>query len=176
MNPQDTILYGFKQITLANRLEPDRHPSYPSKLRGDKWVQACLKPKLEPGVPEEIAFLFETARGSMVYGLYFLPLASLAREQCYRVLEAGARQRCLQLGLLKGRQAKDKFLLDVGFAEILKALTKAGKISPLDVDRWSAVLFLRNCFSHPTSQSITRLEDAVSTLDYAADLLNRLFT
>jgi hypothetical protein len=157
-------------------LEPDRHLSYPSKLRGDKWVRACLKPQLESCVPEEIAFLFETARGSMVYGLYFLPLASLARERCYRVLEAGVRRRCLQLGLLKTKQAKDKYLRDAGFAEILKALTKTGKIPPPDADAWLAIPFLRNRYSHPTSQSISGLEDAVGTLAYTAELLNRLFS
>lgn len=44
---------GFKQILLENLLEPDEHPSYPSRLRGDKWVRECLKPQLDSNVPVE---------------------------------------------------------------------------------------------------------------------------
>lgn len=69
---------GFKQIRPENLLEPDEHPSYPSRLRGNKWVLTCLKPRLDSNVPVEVAFLFEVARGAMIYGMYFLPLAGLA--------------------------------------------------------------------------------------------------
>ena len=104
----DNIQYGFKQISPANLLEHDDHPSYPSRLRGNKWVRECLKPQLESSVPDEVAFLFEVARGAMVYEIFFLPLSSLATEQGFRVLEAGARQRCNQLGLLKKKSDKTK--------------------------------------------------------------------
>ena len=60
---RDTIGYGFKQISPANLLKEDNHPAHPSGLRGEQWVRACLKPQLKSTVPEEIAFLFEVARG-----------------------------------------------------------------------------------------------------------------
>src|SRR5689334_10516617 len=89
MNPPlksaQAIQYGFKQISRTNLLKHDEHPAYPSRLKSEKWVEACLKPRLAPTVPDEVAFLFEVARGSMVYGMFFLPLASLATEQSFRV-------------------------------------------------------------------------------------------
>ena len=175
MKPDEMIQYGFKRISPTNLLQPDNHPSHPSRLRGERWVRACLKPQLESCVPEEIAFLFEVARGAMVYGMYFQPLAALTSEQCYRVLEAGARGRCSQLGLLKGKRSKDKGLQDVGFAELLKALTKAGKIPKADLEAWSTMPYLRNRYSHPTAQTIVSLESAVGVLAFTSELLNRLF-
>jgi hypothetical protein len=149
---------GFKQITLENLLKPDDHPSYPSRLRGDKWVLACLKPLLDPSVPVEVAFLFEAARGSLVYGMYFLPLAALATEQGFRVLEAGARHRCKQ-----------------PFMDLVAALQKAGKIPEGDMDAWKAMVYLRNRSSHPTAQDIRPRDKGIEQLAYIAELLNRLF-
>jgi|GEM_PF-5977543 ATPases with chaperone activity, ATP-binding subunit len=136
-----TIQYGFKRVTWSNHLEQDHHPAYPSKMRGEQWAQACWKPQLIPSVPKEIAFLFEVARGSMIYGLYFLPLASLASEQCYRVLEAGARQRWKDLGLSKKIGGKKKVLSDIPFSEVIAALRKAGRIPQIDSDAWSVIPF-----------------------------------
>jgi hypothetical protein len=166
---------GFKQISLANLLEPDEHPSYPSRLSGDKWVCACLRPQLNSSVPVEVAFLFEAARGSMVYGMFFLPVAALATEQGFRVLEAGARHRCKQLGLLKAKSAKPKAYPDAPFVELVAALTKAGRIPKSDRDAWKAMVSLRNIFSHTTSQTIRKRHEAIEQLAYVAELLNRLF-
>jgi hypothetical protein len=58
--------FGFKRISHSNLLEPDEHPSYSSRLRGEKWVQACLKLQLDSNVPRVVAFMVEVARGSMV--------------------------------------------------------------------------------------------------------------
>ena len=174
-DPVAAIHYGFKRLTLSNLGIQDTHVSHPSRLRGEKWVRACLKPQLQSSVPEEVAFLFEVARGSMVYGMFFLPLASLASEQCYRVLEAGARRRHADLGLAKGKRLKIKKLPETSFSEILSALAKAGKIPKADMESWTTMPFLRNRFSHPTSQSIHTLQSAVGVLGFTADLLNRLF-
>ena len=138
-------------------------------------MRACLKPQLEPNVPEEIAFLFEVARGSMVYGMFFLPLASLATEQGFRVLEAGARHRCKQLGLLKKKSGKSKVLPDISFADLIAALGQYSKIPDGDLHAWKSMVFLRNRFSHHTSQTIRSRQDAIEQLAYVAELLNRLF-
>ncbi len=126
-------------------------------------------------MPEEIAFLFEVARGSMAYGQFFLPLASLAAEQSYRVLEAAARCRCQQLSLLKPKRVKTKALPDISFSEVVAALQKAGKISDRDLEAWRTMRFLRNRFSHPSSQTILSRRRAAAVLAYHCQLLNRLF-
>jgi hypothetical protein len=138
-------------------------------------VLACLKPQLNSSVPIEVAFLFEVARGSMVYGMFFLPLAALATEQGFRVLEAGARHRCKQLGLLKKKSAKPNALTDAPFMDLVAALQKAGKIPEGDMDAWKAMVYLRNRFSHPTAQDIRPRDEGVKQLAYIAELLNRLF-
>lgn len=171
----ETIQYGFKRVSWANLVEHDEHPSYRSRLKGEKWVQACLKPQLDSKVPDEIAFLFEVARGSVVYGMFFLPLASLATEQGFRVLEAGARVRCKELGLLKSKIRKTKVLPDESFTDLVAKLKEAGKIGNADCDVWKTMVFLRNRFSHHTSQTIRSRQDAISQLAYIAELLNRLF-
>ena len=166
---------GFKQITLENLLKPDEHMSYPSRLRGDKWVLACLKPQVDSSVPVEVAFLFEVARGSMIYGMFFLPLAALATEQGFRVLEAGARHRCKQLGLLKKKSAKPNAFPDAPFVDLVAALQKAGRIPNGDLAAWKSMVSLRNLFSHPTSQCIRNRQEAIEQLAYIVELLNRLF-
>lgn len=170
-----TIHYGFKRISPANVTELDNQPPHLFPKPNKKWVQECLKPQLDASVPDEVAFLYEAARGAMVYGQFFQPLTTLATEQCYRVLEAGARRRCADLGLLKPKRGKDKSLQIVGFAEILKALTTAGKIPKADLEYWPGMLFLRNRFSHPTSQSISAPKTALGVVAFTAGLLNRLF-
>ena len=165
----------FKKISSANLLNPDEHPSYPSRLRGDKWVRECLKPRLDSTVPDEVAFLFETARGSMIYAMYFLPLAALATEQGFRVLEAGARHRCKQLGLLKKKSAKPNAFPDSHFVDLVAALQKAGKLPKGDVAAWKSMVSLRNLYSHPTCQYIRKRHEAIAQLAYIAELLNRLF-
>jgi hypothetical protein len=170
------VKYPFKRISLANVLELDDQPSHlfrrPNK---QKWVEACNKPKLESCVPQEIAFLYETTRGAMVYGMFFQPIASLAAEQCYRVLEAGARQLCDRLGLLPRKSGKGKDLPQFSFADTFVALDKAGKIPEQDRDPWKRIQFLRNRYSHPKSQIIQSDGSPQRTLAYTAELLNRLF-
>ena len=166
---------GFKRISLENLLTPDEHPSYPSRLRGDKWVRECLKPQLDSSVPVEVAFLFEVAQGAMIYGMYYLPLAALATEQGFRVLEAGARHRCKQLGLPKKKSAKASAFPDSPFVDLVAELQKAGRIPKGDLAAWKSMVFLRNRSSHPTSQVIRTRDEAVRQLAYVADLLNRLF-
>ena len=163
------------QISLENLLKPDEHPSYSSHLRGEKWVRECLKPQLASTVPVEVTFLFEAARGSMIYAMYFLPLAALATEQGFRVLEAGARHRCKQLGLLKKKSAKPNAFPDSHFVDLVAALQKAGKMPKGDVAAWKSMVSLRNQFSHPTSQIIRTRDEAIEQLAYIVELLNRLF-
>lgn len=170
-----TIQYGFKKISPANLLEHDDHAGHPSRLRGEKWIRECQKPQLNPSVPEEVAFLFEVARGSMIYGQFFLPLVALATEESFRVLEAGVRHRCEQLGLAKRKSSKPTAFSDKPYTELVDALHKAGEIPKNDLETWQSMIFLRNTFSHRTSAVIRARHDGISQLGYVAELLNRLF-
>ena len=171
----DKIQYGFKRVTPQNLLAQDDHPAYPSRLRGEKWVQECQKPQLHANVPEEVAFLFEVARNSMIYGVFFLPLAALATEEGFRVLEAGVRHRCKQLGLARKKSAKPQALPDQPYRDLVQALHKVGKIPKDDLRTWEGMVGLRNNFSHRTSASIRTRHEAIVQLAYIAELLNRLF-
>ncbi|HEY5909376.1 MAG TPA: hypothetical protein VJA21_02100, partial [Verrucomicrobiae bacterium] len=113
--------------------------------------------------------------GSMVYGMFFLPLAALATEQGFRVLEAGARHRCKQLRLLKKKSSKPNSFPDYPFVDLVAALQKAGRIPRGDLAAWKSMVSLRNLVSHPTSQSIRKRDEAIGQLTYIAELLNRLF-
>jgi hypothetical protein len=174
LHAEHPIQYGFKRISLSNLCQPDTHSPYASRPNRDNWLRACLAPQLESSVPEEVAFLFEVARGSMAYAVFFLPLASLAAEQCYRVLEVGARRRCDDLGL-KGNRVKGKKLQDLAFANAVATLTAAEAFQKRDVEAWTTMPFLRNRFSHPKSQTILSLDSALDVLAFTAALLNRLF-
>jgi hypothetical protein len=113
----------------------------------------------------------------MVYGMFFQPLASLAAEQCYRILEAGARLRCDRLGLLEKKNPgnRKKVLPQFSFDDVVAALTSAGEIHEEDCEPWKTMPFLRNRYSHPKSQTIQSDGSPLGTLAYTAELLNRLF-
>lgn len=175
VNVTEKIQYGFKRVSTANLFEPDDHPVYPSRLRGEKWVRECLNPQLNPSVPEEVAFLFEVARGSMIYGLFFLPLAALATEEGFRVLEAGVRHRCKQLGIGKKKSSKADAFPDKSYSDLVAALHRAGEISKEEWPTWRSMITLRNNCSHQTGASIRPLHEAIAQLGYIAQLLNQLF-
>jgi len=175
MKTDGSSQYGFKQIRPVNLLQPDDHPAYPSPLHGEKWVKECLKPQLNPNVAKEVAFLFEVARGSMIYGMYYLPLAALATEEGFRVLEAGVRHRCKQLGLGKNKSGKPHAFPDKPYLNLVKTLHKAGKIPKNDLRIWESMICLRNNVSHRTAASIRARHEAIAQLAFIAELLNRLF-
>jgi hypothetical protein len=70
---------------------------------------------------------------------------------------------------------KTKALPEISFSEAVAALHKAGKIPDRDLGPWRTMPFLRNRFSHPSSQTILSRRDAAAVLAYHSQLLNRLF-
>lgn len=68
--------FGFKRITAENWQEPDV-PRLFGLTTPNAWIEAHLQPQLSPNVPQEIASLFEVARGAMIYGWFFYPLITL---------------------------------------------------------------------------------------------------
>ena len=67
------------------------------KSEPSEWVHDLLKVNLDPVVPLAIRKLFETARGTLVYGRMFYPLLTIGTEQVFRVLEAAATNKCMAM-------------------------------------------------------------------------------
>jgi hypothetical protein len=167
--------HGFKRITESNWKEMDEIIQFPSPVTAESWLRACLKPQVKSSAPEEIAALFEVARGSMIYGWFFYPLITLASEQVYRVLEAAARLRCLESGITPSKLSKKGKPLKPDFAQLISALIRRGFIFPTERGRWEAARRLRNSASHPLRQAIISAGMSLDVLESSAELLNKLF-
>ncbi len=140
-----------------------------------EWRKAFLSIQLDPAVQREVARMFEAARGGMLYGHFFQPLMAMGLEQCYRVLESGARARCAQAGLpvtCVDSQGKPHPL---SFGHNLRALAKQGLISDADLLLWRQARELREWVAAPEHQAALTLEHGVTALSRAAELLGRLF-
>jgi hypothetical protein len=93
--------FGFKKLTIENILQPDTL-GIQCDIKQEQWLSfasAYLEPQLSGSVPVETRKLFEVARGTMIYGLYFYPLYSMGTEQLFRVAENALRQKCMMLGI-----------------------------------------------------------------------------
>lgn len=140
-----------------------------------KWREAFLGIHLDPTVDREVTRMFEAARGGMLYGFFFQPLMNMGLEQCYRVLESGARARCRQAGLdvtcadSQGRQHP------LSFGHNLRALAKLGLIEDTDLLQWHQARELRDWVAAPGHQAVLTLEHGVTALARTAELLGRLF-
>lgn len=140
-----------------------------------EWRAALLSIRLDPAVPQAVARRFEAARGGMLYGHFFQPLLAMGLEQCYRVLESGARARCELAGLPvscadpRGKQHP------LSFGHNLRALAKQGLISEADQLLWQQARELRDWVAAPEHQAALTLDHGVTALSRAAQLLGRLF-
>jgi hypothetical protein len=176
--------FGIKQITPTNWQHPD--PSTTLLLQmtavaktNDQWVKVFLGPTLNTKVPGELAKLLEVARGAMIYGWHFTPLSTLGSEQCWRIMEAGARLRCGQVGIptvrtIKTGKPKGQ-TKDTTYGENIAALVNQGEIQASDQSRWNAARNLRNSASHPERQMILDSWQALGVLENCVDFLNNLF-
>ena len=167
---------GFKEISLQNWLQPDKTLTHFKKIGSngrldtitpEDYLQEALTPRLLTAVPENIQALFEVARGAIVYAYFFYPLYALAEEQLFRVAEAGLKERC--------RQLKMPTTQPRGFASSIKWLADSGASSQAEATRWHYIRDLRNAASHPKDQMISTPGDALATLAYVAQEINRLF-
>lgn len=164
----------MKRITTQNWLEPDS-PGAQAGTHPSVWRDAFLSIHLDRGVPVEVTTLFETARASALYGLFFAPLVGLGVEQCYRALETGIRVRCAQAGLpvsLQDRQGRRHAL---SFSHNLRQLQDRALIPPADVALWQQVGELKNWLAALRHTDAMAREHAVTALSRAAGLLNGLF-
>lgn len=180
MSEQSMSHHGFKQLTPGNWSDGDEQSlmwmqSTSVAKTPEEWVSFFLRPVLTDAIPDSIAGLLEVARGAMIYSLLFYPLATLGAEQVYRVLEAGVRLKCEQLGLPTKVVLKDGRERDTSFSENLDALQAS--IHSLQPTRaqWATVHRLRNATSHPSRQMILDPGLAQGHLELAVEFLNSLF-
>jgi hypothetical protein len=167
--------HGFKRINAANLQQSDISRAF-GRGTPEAWVGGFSRVQLDARVPQEIAALFEVARGAMIYGWFFYPLMTLGAEQCYRVMEAGIRARCAQLGIPVVVAQKDGTGRPVSFGRLMQTLTERGLIRDDDKALWDIAKDLRNWASHPEAQTILTPPYAHSALARAAELLGKLFT
>ncbi|MCP5277687.1 MAG: hypothetical protein H6935_04910 [Thiobacillus sp.] len=164
----------MKRITTQNWLEPDATgPAAGMEARA--WRDTFLSIRLDRKVPGEVAAQFETARASMMYGLFFAPLVALGVEQCYWVLEAGLRARCAQLDLpvsVQDRQGRDHAL---SFHHNLRQLLEKGLVSEEDALLWKQAGELKAWLALPRHGEVVARDHALTALTRAATLLNALF-
>jgi hypothetical protein len=139
------------------------------------WRQAFLAIRLDPAVPVEVAHLFEVARGGMVYGYFFQPLLSVGVEQCYRVLESGARSRCAQMGLPVHCADSQGKAHPLSFGHNLSVLVQHGVIQDAELTFWRQARELRDWVAAPEHQKALNLNYGVTALSRAAELLGKLF-
>ena len=164
---------GYKILTADNWRDTDPiwkvfgdFAVHPSPQR--QWVEEVLAINLAPHVPVQLRKLFEIARASLIYALYFYPLLTLGTEQLFRVHEAAARIRC-QMANAPEKETRN-------FDGQIKWLIGAGLIAGRDDDkRWHAVRQLRNSTSHPKDQNIFDPNMALTMLEGAAEKINELF-
>ena len=139
------------------------------------WRQAFLAIRLDPSVPPDVARLFEAARGGMLYGYFFRPLLSTGVEQCYRVLESGARTRCAQMGLPVFCNDSQGKAHPLSFGHNLNVLVKQGLIESADLILWQQARELRDWVAAPEHQAALTLNHGATALSRAAELLGKLF-
>lgn len=139
------------------------------------WRETILAVSLDPSVPSDVARMFEAARGGLLYGYFFQPLMAMGLEQCYRVLEYGARARCAmadQVVTCADSQGREHPL---SFSHNLRSLSRLGLISEEERLRWGQARELRDWVVSPEHHAMLTLEHGSTALARAADLLGRLF-
>ena len=164
----------MKRITTQNWLDPDSAGPV-AGMDARAWRDSFLAIRLDRSVPVEVAALFETARASVLYGLFDAPLVTLGVEQCYWVLEAGIRARCAQLDLpvsVQDRQGRGHAL---SFSHNLRQLTEKGYIPEDDAALWKQAGELKDWITHPKQGDAVARDHALTALTRTAELLNRLF-
>jgi len=165
----------MKRLTAQNWLEPDVTGA-PSGSDPLAWRDAFLSIRMDPRVPDEVSAMFEAARASVVYGLFYAPLVTLGVEHCYWVLEAGMRARCAQLDLPTSVQDKQGREHTLSFSHNLRQLVDRDVIDLDDAELWKQAVELREWATSPKQGSSINLEHVVTAFTRAAALLNRLFT
>jgi hypothetical protein len=142
----------------------------------EEWARLFLEPRLRKEVPAQLADLLEVARAAMMYSWYYYPLATLGMEQCYRILDSGARMRCEKAGIATKKPGRNGKEFDTSFDENIKALKSNGIIAQSAEIGWHSIRWLRNNSSHPRMRSIFDPGQAQGMLESIVEDLNLLFS
>ncbi len=129
MDTPNDVHFGMKKLALHNWREPDV-PKFFSGLTEEVWLREAMKPQLAAAVPEDVARLFEIARGSILYVWLFFPLLTLASEQLHRVQEAAVRARCKIAGIPLTKPQKDGSVRSRNFANLIGELSRTASVRP----------------------------------------------
>jgi hypothetical protein len=171
---------GVKQVTVENWMKADeasviwRQMTSVAKTES-QWAEFFLGPTLGPQVPKEISRLFEVARSAMMQSWFYYPLATLGMEQCFRLMETGARLRCEAAGIATTKVSKSGKQIDTTFKEKIEAMRLQKIISDAHAQKWEAIRALRNFSSHPSRRSIFDPGQAQGTLVLLVETLKEMF-
>jgi hypothetical protein len=180
MSDTKNVRHNFKEIILANWNQPDDQTALWMQMTAvakdvEQWLVFFMRPQCSAKVPDDLVEMLEVARGVMIYSMLFYPMATTGAEQCYRILDTGARVRCQQLGISTKVVTKSGWERDTRFHENLDELLKSGHFTQPHRERWDAVRRLRNSTSHPERQMILDPGQAQGQLELAVEFLNELF-
>jgi hypothetical protein len=102
----------------------------------------------------------------MLYGWFFYPAFTLAREQVLRVADAAVARRCRELEAPRSVRTFDQRLTCLG---------QRGDLSADDLNRWDAVRQLHNLPSHPEDQNVVPPGMVLSQVRLLAEAIGSLF-
>lgn len=130
-----------------------------------EWIEMVYSARLNASVPENIAVLFESAQGALIYSLFYHPLMTLALDQMTRLAERAATTK---YEMEIGKKAKN-------FAAAIDGLVEQGSIATESKPRWTAVRQLRNDASHPSQQWLYSIGMMSAIVEGVPVLINELF-
>jgi hypothetical protein len=170
---------GVKQLTVDNWDKSDATSELwgtidaagVRRLSGSDWAEVFLSVELSSSVPAEIRWMWEVARGVLVYGIYYYPLYTPGDEQLHRVADA-ATLHCHRRagGPNEARDRPPTLHKRIGW------LLEHGLLSPLDAERWHAIREIRNAGAHPERPRLIMPTDAARTLEILRDAVDSLFS
>lgn len=129
-------------------------------------VERFTSATLSEHVPETAFQMFEVAKGTMVYGLFFYPLYTIGQDHLSRLFEWVVKER---YRTLSGRTD------DRNLKTALEWLLTNGHFPPDSEVRWRASYEICNSMAHPTMQYITTPADAARYLRHMRELLEHLY-
>ena len=150
-------------ISMTVRLDAQ---GLPQPTRPDDWLPPILEPHLSDNVPTEVRDRFESARAAMIYGLFFLPLFSLAVEELFRVAEAAVYHRC---ALEAAPKPHTNFQSNITF------LSRKGIITDKEETSWRRTKESRDFASHMHQRETFSAASAIEVLGRIAGRINDLF-
>lgn len=146
----------------------------------EDWLAAVRGPCLSGQVPNEVARIFEVARGAALYGYFFHPLMTLAKRELYRAAEAAVRFKFRELdvtppGLKNRKLAKQASRDPRDFGRMVGFLASRGVIPEDAAASWRAIAKSWEVVAHPEDGTLFSLAAVLKSLHRFAELINGLY-